>query len=104
MPSKTTGTAIAGIRVARQFCRKTNMMMKTSAMASTRVFTTSSIDSLTKSVASLGMAYLTPAGKEGWSSLILALTRSAVFNALAPVAKVICIPDAVWPFRRAILP
>jgi hypothetical protein len=52
VPSRTTGTAMVGIRVARQFCRNRNMTMKTRTMASTRVLTTSSIDSLTNGVES----------------------------------------------------
>ena len=54
VPSSTTGTAIAGIRVARQLCRKTNMTMTTRMMASISVLTTSLIDSLMKVVLSLG--------------------------------------------------
>ena len=56
MPSSTTGTAMAGIRVARQFCRKTNITMTTRTMASISVLTTSSIDSLMKAVLSIGKA------------------------------------------------
>ena len=56
VPSSTTGTAIAGIRVARQLCRKTNITMTTRKMASIRVCTTSRTDSLMKAVASLGKA------------------------------------------------
>ena len=53
MPSSTTGIAIAGISVARQLCRNTNITMTTRIIASISVFTTSSIDSLMKSVVSL---------------------------------------------------
>ncbi len=80
------------------------MTTKTRATASISVLTTSSIDSLTNCVESLGMAYLTPGGKVGSSAVISALTASAVFSALAPVARVICMPAARWPFRRAELP
>ena len=41
MPSSTTGTAMVGIRVARQFCRNRYITTKTSTMASIRVLTTS---------------------------------------------------------------
>jgi hypothetical protein len=52
VPSSTTGTAMVGIRVARQFCRNRNITMNTSTMASIRVLTTSSIDSFTNGVES----------------------------------------------------
>ena len=54
VPRRTTGTAIAGIRVARQFCRKTNMTTTTNTMASNKVFTTSSMETLMNLVLSLG--------------------------------------------------
>ena len=54
VPSSTTGTAMVGISVARIFCRKRNMMRKTRKTASTRVFTTSSMEILTKGVVSKG--------------------------------------------------
>ena len=57
VPSNTTGTAMAGIRVARQLCRKMNITMTTRMMASIRVCTTSRTDSLMKAVESLGKAY-----------------------------------------------
>ena len=44
VPSSTTGTAIAGISVARRFCRKIYITRKTSTNASISVLTTSSID------------------------------------------------------------
>ena len=46
VPSSTTGTAMVGISVARQFCRNRNITRNTSTMASTRVLTTSSIEML----------------------------------------------------------
>ena len=54
VPSSTTGTAMVGISVARKFCRKRYITRKTSTMASTSVFTTSSIESRTKGVVSKG--------------------------------------------------
>jgi len=56
VPNNTTGTAIAGISVARQLCRNTNITITTSRMASASVLTTSSIESFTKSVLSSGNA------------------------------------------------
>ena len=48
VPSSTTGTAIAGISVARRFCRNTNITSTTSAMASNSVLTTSAMEMRTK--------------------------------------------------------
>ncbi len=53
-PSSTTGTAMVGIRVARQSCRKTNITTTTSRMASTRVLMTSEIEMRMKGVESIG--------------------------------------------------
>ncbi len=44
VPSSTTGTAMAGISVARTFCRNRNMISTTSATASNSVLTTSKIE------------------------------------------------------------
>ena len=52
MPSSTTGTAMAGISVARKFCKKMYMTSTTSTMASSRALTTSSIEALTNGVVS----------------------------------------------------
>ena len=47
-----TGTVIAGINVARRFCRKRNMISTTRTIASPSDLTTSSMDRLTKGVVS----------------------------------------------------
>ena len=47
-----TGTAMQGMRVARQLCRKTKTTMNTRIMASTRVWITSLMDSMTNSLVS----------------------------------------------------
>src|ERR1700687_419596 len=52
VPKIDTGTAMTGMRVARQFCKKMNTTMITSTIASAKVLTTSSIDTRTKSVVS----------------------------------------------------
>ena len=52
VPSRTTGTAMVGIRVARMFCRNRNMTMKTRKTASISVRTTSSMDIFTNGVVS----------------------------------------------------
>ena len=52
VPSRTTGIAMIGISVARQFCRKIRMTRNTSTMASARVCQTFSMDSSTKGAVS----------------------------------------------------
>jgi hypothetical protein len=52
VPSRITGTAIVGIRVARIFCKKRYITRNTRTMASHKVLTTSSIEILTKGVVS----------------------------------------------------
>ena len=54
VPRITTGTVIAGISVARQFCKKINITKTTNKTASNNVFTTSLIDSCTNGVLSRG--------------------------------------------------
>ena len=54
VPSSTTGTAIVGMSVARKFWRKRYMTRNTRRIASTSVFTTSSIESRTNGVVSSG--------------------------------------------------
>jgi hypothetical protein len=60
MPAKVpmidTGTAITGIRVARQFCRNTNTTNTTRIMASMKVLMTSSMEASTKRVVLNGMS------------------------------------------------
>lgn len=52
VPTMATGTAIIGIRVARQLCRKTSTTMPTSTTASSSVRTTSRTDSRMNGVVS----------------------------------------------------
>ncbi len=52
VPMSDTGTAIIGMRVARQFCRKTKTTMMTSTVASMSVSTISRMPSVTASVVS----------------------------------------------------
>ena len=54
VPSSTTGMAIAGMIVARQFCRKSSITRTTSAMPSSSVFTTSVIEAVMNGVTSFG--------------------------------------------------
>ena len=54
VPRSTTGTAMVGMSVARKFCRKRNITRKTSTIASSSVFTTSSIERRTNGMVSIG--------------------------------------------------
>ena len=54
VPSRTTGTAMVGISVARKFCRKRYMTKNTKMMASNSVWATSSMEILTNGVVSYG--------------------------------------------------
>ncbi len=54
VPSSTTGTAMVGMSVARQLCRKISITRKTSPTASKRVITTSLIDRLMNGEVSIG--------------------------------------------------
>ena len=56
VPIRETGTAIRGMRVALQFCRKRKTTRMTSTMASTRVVAISLIPSVTGSVVSREIA------------------------------------------------
>ena len=55
-PTSDTGTAIIGISVARQVCRKRNTTARTRIAASKMVWFTSRIEASTKRVVSNGMA------------------------------------------------
>ncbi|MNV78202.1 hypothetical protein D3C71_1716810 [compost metagenome] len=54
VPSRTTGTVIAGIKVARRFCRNRNITTTTSTIASIRVWMTPSMETRTNGVLSRG--------------------------------------------------
>jgi hypothetical protein len=84
VPMIDTGTASAGMSVARQLCRKMNTTRKTSTIASTRVWTTSSIEASTKGVVSYTMSARTPGGKLLPSSSRRLAISSFTSSALAP--------------------
>ncbi len=102
VPSSTTGTATAGIRVTRQSCRNRNITATTRTIASIRVTTTCSIESLMKVVESTGKLSFRPGGKLAASCVPFCLTRSAVVSALAPGESWIATPPAGSPFRRVV--
>ena len=52
VPTMATGTAMSGISVERQFCKKISTTMATRMMASRSVLNTSRIDSLMNGVVS----------------------------------------------------
>ncbi len=63
MPSSTTGTAMAGISVVRQFCRNTYITRITSTIASISVKITSRIEMRMKRVLSTGNDSSMPFGQ-----------------------------------------
>src|ERR1700757_4447589 len=63
VPKIDTGIASTGISVDRQFCRKRNTTIATSANVISKVFTTSFIDTFTTVTDSNGTLYSTSAGK-----------------------------------------
>ena len=62
VPSTTTGTAMVGMMVARQFCKNKNMTKKTKMTASTKVLTTLLIESLINGVVSNAKVSFMPSG------------------------------------------
>ncbi len=103
VPNMTTGTAMAGISVARMFCMNRYMIATTSTIASSSVFTTPSIETRTKGVVSKVTVARIPGGKNGASSSSLAFTASAVTSALAPLAGKMAMPAAVRPLVRMLV-
>ena len=88
---------MVGIKVARKLRKNTNMTTNTKAIASSKVCTTLSIDSLINGEASYGTTDCKPLGKYCSNSANLAFTASAVRNALAPLAKVTAKPEDGLP-------
>ena len=103
VPSSTTGTAMAGIMVARKFCKKIYITITTSSMASASVLTTSVIEARTNGVESELMTPVMPSGKKGASSPILRAIESATFIALAPSASTMPMPAPGRPFKRDLM-
>src|ERR1041385_1179268 len=100
VPSNTTGTAITGISVARQLCRKMNITSTTSAIASSSVLTTSSIEMRMNVVESNGYDTDHPGGSDLASTSTVDLTSEATDSAFAFGASITARPDAGWPFWR----
>ena len=84
VPISETGTASAGIRVARQPCRKTNTTMMTRTSASYSVLMISLIPSRTDWVVSSAMLYSRSAGKARLTSSISRVTPSTAAIAFDP--------------------
>ena len=84
VPISETGTAMSGMRVARQPCRKMKTTMTTRISASKRVFWISLIPSVTASVVSRATVYFIPSGKFADISSMRSLAASAAARALLP--------------------
>ena len=79
-PASAIGTTIVGMRVARQFWRKTYITRNTRIIASTSVSTTDSTDAFTNGVESYGTLHSMSGGKPTASSSMRAFTASAETN------------------------
>ena len=73
-PMSETGIVSAGISVARQLWRNTNITSTTSPTAMTIVSTTSAIDSCTTIVVSNAIRYWSPGGNDSLRRAISAAT------------------------------
>ncbi len=82
------------------FCKNTSITTNTSAMASARVFTTSSMEMRTNFDVSKGMAQATPSGMYCCSSVMRARTALAVASALPVGESCTPMPVEVTPFSR----
>ncbi len=99
-PTSDTGTAIRGIRVARQFWRNRNTTRITSAIASRIVVAISRMPSVIGAVVSRPTAYSMSLGKRSCSSRITCLTPSATASAFAPGAWNTATSAAGRPWKR----
>ena len=86
VPMRATGTVSSGMRVARQFCRKTNTTRMTSSTASRSVLRISSMPAEMASVVSSVISCFTPGGKRAESSEEIFFTESATASAFDPGA------------------
>src|SRR3990167_1006530 len=83
-PIMVTGTVVAGTSVARKFCKKTRITIKTNMPASNNVLYTSVTDALTNIVVSNGIEYCNPGGNFVAIFATILRTSSATWSALAP--------------------
>ena len=100
VPSSAIGITRVGISVARKFCRKISITRNTSTIASSRVMTTSSIETCTKVELSYGENQLTPGGNVVSNSAMRSRTALATPRALAPGANWMAKPAAGLPFHQ----
>ena len=84
-PTRATGIAIAGTRVAFQSCRKRNSTSTTRITASRRAEETPSIEARTKSVLSMIFCIVMPTGMVAVNSLSTSSTPRDTSRALLPV-------------------
>src|ERR1700722_12439470 len=104
VPINETGMVMAGMKVLRQSCRKMKMTSTTRPMASSKVYSTSLIDSPTTLVVSKATAYLIPGGKRLDNRSNSAFAALSTVSALAPGNWVTPKPTASWPLKRRLLP
>ena len=98
-PSREIGTTMVGISVYRKFCRKINITINTSTIASASVCTTLSIDNATNLDVLYGEDHFTPCGKKFCNSFILASIAVAAAKALPELDSDTAMPAAFTPFK-----
>ncbi|MNL48430.1 hypothetical protein D3C87_1712890 [compost metagenome] len=84
VPTMDTGTAIAGISVARRLCRKMKTTTTTNTSASKKVCITSEIDARVNAVVSITILYSIPSGKVVFICARVDVTAAETSSALAP--------------------
>ena len=102
VPIRDTGTAIMGIRVARQFCRNRNTTRITRPMDSMRVHRISWMPEVMDRVVSRDTATSMSAGKLALSRFISFLMAPATARELEPGAWYRAMMQLGSPFMRAI--
>ena len=100
VPTSETGTAMSGMRVARQFWRNRKTTRITSRIASPIVVAISRMPSVTGRVVSRPISYSMSLGKRSCSSRITCFTPAATASALAPGAWNTATSAAGRPLNR----
>ena len=100
VPTSDTGMVIAGITVARQSWRNRKITRITRMIASSRVFSTSRIDSRTAVVGLKAIVYFIDGGNDADSRVSVARTADSRSNAFAPGNWKTPMPTASRPSKR----
>ena len=104
VPTSETGMVAAGMIVLCQSCRNKKMTRMTRTIASSRVISTSWMDSATAVVVSKATAYFSPGGKCLESSASTARESRSTCSALALESWVMPKPMIGWLLYSRMLP